>query len=207
MSLRPAKRRALLRENHITCTFWQTVARLQSLLASESSPSACVFLALASNRTVEMAEINAIVCIAIDAIELGGNCRQNTHKSNRLIKCLQAVKASLEPIDSAEHDRIQVSQENTLRLLKYAIERAHALLEKQTKPPNPVLECLLCTCFEDQFNQIQIQIQANLQTLNLSDGVFSEVQMQKIKDGLNVVKWLNREAGIDNIRRRGRGGG
>ena len=158
-----------------------------------------------SNRTVEMAEINAIVCIAIDAIELG-NCRQNTHKSNSLIKCLQAVKASLEPIDSAEHDRIQVSQENTLRLLKYAIERAHALLEKQTKPPNPVLECLLCTCFEDQFYQTQIQIQANLQTLTLSDGVFSEVQMQNIKDGLNVVKWLNRGASIDN-RRRGRGGG
>ena len=65
----------------------------------------------------------------------------------------------------------------------------------------------MCTCFEDQFYQTQIQIQANLQTLTLSDGVFSEVQMQKIKDGLNVVKWLNRGASIDNRRRGGRGGG
>ena len=90
-----------------------------------------------------MAEINAIVCIAIEAIEFGGNCRQNTHYSNRLIKCLQAVKDSLEPIDSAEHDRIQVSHEKTLRLLKDVIERAHALLEKQTKPENP-LDWFLC---------------------------------------------------------------
>jgi hypothetical protein len=152
-----------------------------------------------------MAEINAIVCIAIVAIELGGNCRQNTRNSNRLIKCLQAVKDSLEPIDSAEHDRIQVSHENTLRQLKYAIKQAHALLEKQTKPQNPVLKCLGCMDFKGQFDQIQIQIQAHLQTLNLSVGVFSEVQMQKIKDGLNVVKWLNREALIHNMRRANRG--
>ena len=157
-----------------------------------------------------MAEINAIVCIAIEAIEFGGNCRQNTHYSNRLIKCLQAVKDSLEPIDSAEHDRIQVSHEKTLRLLKDVIERAHALLEKQTKPENPLdwFLCLGSSYFIGQFDKIQIDLQAHLQTLTLSVGVFSGVQMQKIEDGLNVVKWLNREALIHNrSRRRNRSGG
>jgi len=161
-----------------------------------------------------MAEINAIVCIAIEAIEFGGNCRHNTRKSNRLIKCLQAVKDSLEPIDSAEHDRLQVSHEKTLRLLKDVIKRAHALLEKQTKPQNPVLEaldwflCLGSSYVRGQFDKIQIDLQAHLQTLTLSVGVFSGVQMQKIKDGLNVVKWFNREALIAKIRTyRNRGGG
>lgn len=141
-----------------------------------------------------MAEIHAIVCVAIAAIKLGDTCRHNTRKSNSLIRCLQAVKAPLESIDRAEHDRIQVSHEETLGLLKDVIERAHALLEKQTKAQNYVLKTLRSSNVRDQFHEIQIDLQAHLQTLTLSVGVLSGVQIQKMQVGLDVVKEVNREA-------------
>ena len=141
-----------------------------------------------------MAEIHVILGVAFAAINLGNNCQHNKRKSNRLIKCLQAVTAPLESIDRAEHDRIQVSHEETLSRLKDVIERAHALLDEQTKDQNPVLKALRSSNVRDQFHEIQIDLQAHLQTLTLSVGVLSGVQIQKMQVGLDVVKEVNREA-------------
>ena len=139
-------------------------------------------------------EIHAILGIAFAAIKLRDNLRHNTRKSNSLIKCLQAVKAPLESIDHAERDRIQVSHDETLRLLKDVIDRAHELLQKQTKHQNPVVKTFQSTKVRDQFHEIQIDLQAHLQTLNLSVGVLSGVQLQKIQQGLDIIKEVNGEA-------------
>ena len=81
-----------------------------------------------------MAEIYAIVAALGEAIRLCGNVQHNTKKSESLIKCLQAVEAPLQAIDDAERDRIQVSHEETLALLKELHRPSTcALLQKQTK--------------------------------------------------------------------------
>ena len=153
-------------------------------------------LQLHSSRAHEKmsVEIHAIVGIAFAAIKLRDNLRHNTRKSNSLIKCLEAVKAPLESIDHAERDRIQVSHEETLRLLKDVIDRAHELLQKQTQPQSSVLKTFRSTKVRDQFHEIQIDLQAHLQTLNLSVGVLSGVHLQKIQHGLDIIKEVNGEA-------------
>ena len=138
-----------------------------------------------------MAEIYAILVAATKAIELRGNLRNNKKKSESLIKCLQAVKAPLQAIDDAERDRIQVSHEETLALLKEVIDRAHALLQKQTSAQNYVLKAVRSANVRDQFHEIQIALQAHLQTLNLSVGVLSGVKMQ---ESLKIIEQVNGEA-------------
>ena len=138
-----------------------------------------------------MAEIYAILVAATKAIELRGNLQNNKRKSESLIKCLQAVKAPLQAIDDAERDRIQVSHEETLALLKEVIDRAHALLQKQTSAQNYVLKAVRSANVRDQFHEIQIALQAHLQTLNLSVGVLSGVKMQ---ESLKIIEQVNGEA-------------
>ena len=138
-----------------------------------------------------MAEIYAILVVATKAIELRGNLLNNKKKSESLIKCLQAVKAPLQAIDDAERDRIQVSHEETLALLKEVIDRAHALLQKQTSAQNYVLKAVRSANVRDQFHEIQIALQAHLQTLNLSVGVLSGVKMQ---ESLKIIEQVNGEA-------------
>ena len=97
-----------------------------------------------------MAEIYAILVFATKAIELRGNLLHKRKKSESLIGNLQAVKAPLQAIDDAERDRIQVSHKETLALLKEVIDRAHALLQKQTSAQNYVLETVRSANVRDQ---------------------------------------------------------
>ena len=122
------------------------------------------------------------------AIELRGNLLHKRKKSESLIKCLQAVKAPLQAIDDAERDRIQVSHKETLALLKEVIDRAHALLQKQTSAQNYVLETVRSANVRDQFMR---SLQAHLQALNLSVGVLSGVKMQ---ESLKIIEQVNGEA-------------
>ena len=137
-----------------------------------------------------MAEIMPSVYVG-EAIRLCGNVQHNKKKSESLIKCLQAVKAPLQSIDDAERDRIQVSHEETLALLKEVIDRAHALLQKQTRAQNYVLKAVRSANVRDQFHEIQIALQGHLQTLTLSVGVLSGVKMQ---ESLKIIEQVNGEA-------------
>ena len=138
-----------------------------------------------------MAEIYAILKVATEAIRLRDNLENNQKKSESLIKCLEAVTAPLQAIDDAERDRIQVSHEETLALLKEVVDRAHALLQKQTRAQNYVLKAVRSANVRDQFHEIQIALQAHLQALTLSVGVLSRVKMQ---ESLKIIEEVNGEA-------------
>lgn len=139
-------------------------------------------------------EIHAIIGIVAtlrSAIQLRRDCRHNKKKSESLIKCLEAVKAPLDAIVEANHDRVQVSHEATLRPLQDVIDQAEALLKKQTQSQGTVTKALNSSRVRDEFHEIQIALEMHMGALNVSLGVLSGL---KIQEGLDIIKQENQEA-------------
>ena len=122
--------------------------------------------------------IQAILTLVVISLQLEQQVRQNKRKSQRLLECLKSIEHPLRAIDQAQKERIEVSHLPTLVKLLDVVEKARALLQRQTDTTPYVLKVLKSSKVRDEFVALQQDLQLHMEALNLSVGVLARINQE-----------------------------
>ena len=122
--------------------------------------------------------IQAILTLVVISLQLEQQVRQNKRKSQRLLECLKSIEHPLRAIDQAQKERIEVSHLPTLVKLLDVVEKARALLQRQTDTTPYVLKVLKSSKVRDEFVALQQDLQLHMEALNLSVSVLARINQE-----------------------------